>query len=88
VHQNSGQHLDGGIEDELPWQDCWQRLIVYPSFTYDAPSGAVGCHFIEKLAELLDGVRARKMNAERFIVFQIVIMQRSRDVKQAKDIRK
>jgi hypothetical protein len=41
-----------------------------------------------KLAELVDGIRARKMNAEKFIVFQIVIMQRSRDVKQAKDIRK
>jgi hypothetical protein len=28
------------------------------------------------------------MNAERCIAFQIVIMQRSRNVKQAKDIRK
>jgi hypothetical protein len=56
--------------------------------TYAAPSGAVGRHFIAKLAELVNGIRARKMNAEKFIVFQIVIMQRSRDVKQAKDINK
>jgi hypothetical protein len=28
------------------------------------------------------------MNAKRFIIFQIVIMQHSRNVKQAKDIRK
>jgi hypothetical protein len=56
--------------------------------TYDAPSGAVGRRFIEKLAELLDGIRDRKLNAKKFIVFQIVVMQRSRDVKKAKDIRR
>jgi hypothetical protein len=88
VHQNSGQQLNGGVEDDRLWQDYWRRLIVFPASTYDAPSGAVGHRFIEKLAELLDGVRARKMNAEQFIVFHIVVLQRSRDVKQAKDIQK
>ena len=37
---------------------------------------------------MLAGIQARKMNAERFIVFQIVVLQRSREVKKAKDVRK
>jgi hypothetical protein len=80
--------LSGGVANNQQWQDYWRQLIVYPSSTYDAPSGAVGRRFVEKLAELLDGIRDRKLNSEKFIVFQIVIMQRSHDVQQAKDIRK
>ena len=35
----------------------------------------------------MDGVRLRKWNAERFIVFQLVILQRTRAVDRAKDIK-
>jgi hypothetical protein len=72
VHQNPGQHLKGGVNHNQKWQDYWRWLIVYPSSNYDAPSGAVGCCFVKKLAELIDGIQTQK----------------SRDVKQAKDIRK
>jgi hypothetical protein len=37
---------------------------------------------------MLVGIKARKLNAKRFIVFQIVVLQRSREVKKAKDVRK
>jgi hypothetical protein len=70
------------------WQDYWRRLIVFPSQTFDAPSGAIGRRFIEILADMLPGIQARKMNADRFNVFQIVVLQRSREVKKAKDVRK
>jgi hypothetical protein len=88
VHQNPGTHLRGDIPDDERWQDYWRRLIVFPSQTYDAPSGAVGRRLIEMLADMLAGIQAQKMNAERFIVFQIVVLQRSREVKKAKDVRK
>jgi hypothetical protein len=68
VHQNPGMYLRGDIPDDELWQDCWRRLIVFPSQTYDAPSGAVGRRLIEMLADMLAGIQARKMNAERFIV--------------------
>ena len=42
VHQNPGQHLHAGIAEDEEWQGYWQRLIIYPSRVYDAPSGAVG----------------------------------------------
>jgi hypothetical protein len=58
VHQNPGTHLRGDIPDDEMWQDYWRRLIVFPSQTYDAPSGAVGHHFIEMLADMLAGIQA------------------------------
>ena len=88
VHQNSGQHLKDGVSDDAEWQDYWRRLIVFPSQMYDVPSGAVGKRFLEMVVDLLEGIHDRRWNSERFIVFQLVILQRSRDVKQAKDIRK
>jgi hypothetical protein len=88
VHQNPGTHLDGGIADDTMWQDYHRRLIVYPSQRYDAPSGSVGRRFVESTATLLDGVQARKWNSERFLLFQMVVMQRTRDVSRSRDIRK
>jgi hypothetical protein len=88
VHQNPGTHLDGGIADDAKWQDYHRRLIVYPSQRYDAPSGKVGRRFVESITTLLDGVQTRKWNAERFLLFQMVVMQRTRDVTRLRDIRK
>jgi hypothetical protein len=49
VHQNPGTHLRGDIPDDEMWQDYWRRLIVFPSQTYHAPSGAVGRRLIKML---------------------------------------
>ena len=46
-----------------------------PNQCYDAPSGKVGKRFVGILYIELDGVRARKWNAERVIVFQSVILK-------------
>jgi hypothetical protein len=81
-------YINGCISDNQKWQEYWQRQIIYPSASYNTPSGAVGCRFIKKLAELIEGIQTHKLNAEEFIVFQIVILQHSPNVKQAKDIRK
>jgi hypothetical protein len=88
VHQNPGAHLDGGITDDLMWQDYWRRLVVFPSQTYDVPSGAIGRQFLETLTGLLkEGIQGHKLNSEQFIVFQMVILQRTREVKHARDIK-
>jgi hypothetical protein len=64
VHQNDGTHLDSGIADYLIWQDYHKCLVVYPQKQYDAPKGAVGCHFISMLMELLRGIKEHKWNSE------------------------
>jgi hypothetical protein len=88
VHQNPGSHSNGSVPDDAKWQDYWGQLVVFPSQTYDAPKGAVGTRFIEELAELILGILDRRINAEQFIVFQMVMLQRSREVTGASAIRR
>jgi hypothetical protein len=87
VHQNSGQHLDGGITDDAIWQSYWRRLIVYHCRQYSLPNGTVGHRFLGMLTEIIEGIISRKWNSERWIVFQVVILQCTREVKGAKDIK-
>jgi hypothetical protein len=70
VHQNPGNHLNGGVPANAKWQDYWKQLVVFPSQIYDALKGAVGTRFIEELAELILRILDRRINAEQFIVFQ------------------
>jgi hypothetical protein len=58
-----------------------ETSCCYPSQQYNAPTGAVGHRFIEKLAELLEGVLSRKWNSEMFLVFLMVVMQGTPNVK-------
>ncbi len=88
IHQNDGSHLDGGIVDDAVWQARWAKLIVLPAQRYNAPGGPVGRRFVRMLAEEMSGIRSRKWNSERFIVFQMVILQRSKGVTKAGDIKK
>ena len=76
VHQNPGQHLSQGVPEDADWQDCWRRLVVFPSQTCDLSKGKVGRLFLEMLSDIIDGILARQWNAERLIVFQLVILQR------------
>ena len=53
---------------------------------YDVPYGKVGRRFVEILSVEFDGVRARKWNSERVIVFQLVILQRAQGINNSKHI--
>jgi hypothetical protein len=80
VHENPGTYLNGGIEDDAMWQRYHRRLIVYPSQRYDAPNGNVGHCLVETMTSLFEGIRSRKWNSERFLLFQIVLLQQTREV--------
>ena len=88
VHGNPGTHLDGGVKEDGLWQGWWRDLAVMPPRQYEAPSGKVGRRFVNALAEELWGIRDRRWNSERFIVFQMVTLQRSRHVTASRDIRR
>ena len=62
--------------------------MALPPQRYDAPSGRVGRLFVQAVADELKGVVQCSWNSERFVVFQAVILQRSPDVKRARDIRR
>ena len=86
MYQNPGTHLDGRINKDSEWQDMWEKLVYFPTQCYDVPFGLVGSFFISTFAVKLDDIRARKWNAEQVIVFQAVILQRTRLITGAKNI--
>ena len=88
VHGNPGTHLDGSVKDDSAWQARWRELAVMPSRRYDTPSGKVGRRFVRTLVMKMQGVRDRRWNLERFIVFQTVILQRARHVTASHAIRR
>ena len=59
-----------------------------PLRRYEAPSGKVGRRFVNAMVGELRGVRDRRWNSERFIVFQTVMLQRARHVTASRDIRR
>ena len=89
IHQNDGTHLDGGIKDDAKWQERWRKLLVaLPSQRYNAPGGSVGRRFVRMLTEEMRGIHSRKHNSEKYIVFQIVILQKSKMVTASGDIKR
>ena len=48
----------------------------------------MGKRLLDAMTDLMNGIIDRKWNTERFIIFQIAILQRSPDVKRATDIRR
>ena len=77
MHSSTGNHLHRVIRENKVCQGWWRDLEVMPYFRYNAPSGKVVCRFVGVLNGELQGVRDRKWNLERSIVFQIGILQLS-----------
>ena len=48
----------------------------------------IGRRFLETLTSLLKGIQSRDLNSEQFIVVQMVSLQRTREVKRARDIKR
>ena len=88
VHQNLGDHLDGGIAEESKWQARRKTLVCIPTQHYYALSRKFGRRFVGILSVELDWVCARNWNAERVIVFQSVILQHAQGVNNSAQIRK
>ena len=70
MHQNPGDYLYVLIAEDIKWQAWCKKLVCMPTQSYDAPSGKVGKRFVGILSAELDGVRARRWNTERVIIFQ------------------
>ena len=86
MHDLSAADIPSSIPEDKIWQDRWTTLVNLPTQRYDLPSGAVGRRFIKMLTTEMAGIKARKWNSERMIVFTIVMLQRERDVIKRRDI--
>ena len=57
------------------------------AWRYNSPSGRVGRRFVHALTAELTGVRQRRWNTERFIVFLTVTLQHVQHVTKSCEIR-
>ncbi len=87
VHQNSGEHLDGGIPDDALWQNYYRTLIQYHPNHYEVPT-RYAKRFVSTLASLLHGIITRAHNSEKFLLFPMVILQKTKHVKRHRDVTK
>ena len=86
VHQNPGDHLYEGIEEDSKWQAHWEKLVYLPTQHYDAPYGKVGNRFVVVMFVELDRVPDRKWNSGRMIVFRSYILQCAQNIKNSTQI--
>ena len=87
VHRNCGTHLTGGVADDEEWQFVYRRVVSYDHQKYELPPGKVGKRFVSTLALEFKGVRERRWNSERPLIFPAVILCKSRSVTNAGNIR-
>ena len=88
VHNNIGRHLDGGVKGDKAWQWLWRYVVELPLSPYRVPKGRIGRRFITLLTREFEQVRHRQFNSERPLIFAAVILQKSRRVTRAADIRR
>ena len=60
LHQNTGEHLNVGIAQNIKWQVRWEELFFMPTQRCNALSRKVGKIFVGILSVELDGVNDRK----------------------------
>ena len=93
--RGSGEVLSGATEVYVRGEcgeDGWvpsnvEKLVCLPTQRYNVPSRKFGRKIVTTLSVELNGIQDWKWNSERVIVFQLVILQRSQDVNNAKNIR-
>ena len=62
--------------------------MAHPHRLYTPPKGGVGKRFVTRLAAEFKGVRERKWNSERPLIFAACVLRRKPGTIQAKDIRR
>ena len=88
IHRNDGRHMDGGVADDSVWQLRYDRVVAHPHPMYNPPKGGLGHRVVSTMAKEFTGVRERKWNSERPLIFAACILRKSHGVIRAADIRR
>ncbi len=87
VHRNLGTHLTGDIENDSQWYYLWFQLISYHHPLYNPPQSKLGRDIVKTLAEEFQGVRERKWNSEKALLFPIIILRKPHQKLTTKEIK-
>ncbi len=88
IYCNNGRHLDGGIAEDGVWQGRYNRVVSHPHPMYYLPKGSIGQQVIATLAREFRGMRERKWNSERALIFAACVLRKSPGVICARDIKR
>ena len=88
THRNDGRHLHGGVPDDTVWQRRYDRVVSLPHKLYFPPQGQVGKQVVATYAQELRGVRERKWNSERPLIFLACVLRRRPGCTRSKDIKR
>ena len=88
THQNDGRHLHGGVTDDTVWQQRYDCVVSLPHKLYFPPQGQVGKQVVATYAQELRGVRERKCNSERPLIFLACVLRRRPGCTRSKDIKR
>ena len=88
IHRNDGRHLNGGIADDQCWQTRYDTVVANTHTLYLPSQGRIGAAIITQFATELRGVRERKWNSERPLMFVACILRRRRGCVKAADIKR
>ena len=69
------------------WQERWRRMVQIDQRHYSLPKGRIGQQFLTALTAEFRGVRERRWNSERVIVFLVTVLRRTPTVSRARDIK-
>jgi hypothetical protein len=90
-HENPGTHLDGGIADDEFWQTSYRRLTARGPTLWRLPYGTnkkVSVPIVRALAALVNGLVDRTHNSEKYLVYWIVLLQKTRNAKDKASVNK
>ncbi|KAF6210438.1 hypothetical protein GE061_013544 [Apolygus lucorum] len=69
------------------WRCYWRKISQLRGRHYDLPNGSKSMQFVDTLASEITSLTAGQFSSERVLVFLSVVLQRSKMIKQPKDIR-
>ncbi len=87
VHRNLGTHLTGDINDDPKWYYLWFQLISYHHPLYTPPQSKLGRDIVKTLANEFQGVRDRKWNSEKALLFPIIILRKPHQKLNSQEIK-
>ena len=86
-HSTAGMNFSGGADRDKLWQGRCLETMQLAMMTYIVPKGQIGWRYRKYLTLLWQGVRHRKWNSERPLMFAKLILQTSPNVKKSNDVR-
>ena len=88
IDRNTGEHLHGGVADDVAMQYLYNIVCSYSHPLYSPPKGHVGNTFIKLLTKEWMLARTRVTNSERAEIFPACILRKERGCSQSDAIRR